>query len=461
MSDTAEKISTSSVTENGPTSRTLTIEIPAEAVTERLGDAFDTLRSEAALPGFRKGHAPKALLEKRFGDSIREDAKGQLISSAYSEAVEEHGLKVIGDPVADQIESIKLVEGEPVKLTVEVEIMPEFELPDVAGIEVKKPTLEVTDEMVQAELDRICLAEGDLEDRETGERGDYITGLGVMKAGDAVIHDINGAVVQIPAEKDEGMILGVLVSDLAKQLGSPKAGEELTVKAKGPENHENEAARNADLEITFSVEAVSRIIPADPAALAERNGMENADAVKGALRTQLEQRVGADQASMLRRQIAAHLLKTIDFELPKRVSAQQAQSVLERRRVELMHRGVDPQQIEENIARLRSASATEALRELKLLFILSKVAEQKGVSVSEAEINGAIVAMARRRGMRPEALRQQVIENRQVNAIYQQIMEHKALDAIVAEAKVEEVTTDEWNEYAKSLGDEAAEGESA
>ena len=118
-----------------------------------------------------------------------------------------------------------------------------------------------------------------------------------------------------------------------------------------------------------------------------------------------------------------------------------------------MHRGVDPQKIEENIARLRSASAADALRELKLLFILSKVAEQKSVSVSEAEINGAIVGMARRRGVRPEALRQQVIQNRQVNTIYQQIMEHKALDAIVAEAKIEDVTTEQWNEYAKSLGD--------
>ncbi|MGP1272302.1 MAG: trigger factor [Phycisphaerales bacterium] len=453
MSDTAETISTSSVTENGPTSRTLTIEIPASVVSERIRDAFDTLRTEAALPGFRKGHAPRALLEKRFGESVRDEAKGQLISAAYSEAVEEHGLKVIGNPVADHLDTLKLVEGEPVKVSIEVEVMPEFDLPELAGLELKRPMLEVTDEMVDRELERICLSEGDLEDRETGEPGDYISGRGVMRAGETVIHDINGAVVQLPKGSDEGMILGVLVTDLAKQLGSPKAGDELTVKAKGPENHENEAARNADLEITFSVDAVSRIIPASADAIAERSGMEGEQAVRDALRQQLQQRVDADQATILRRQVAAHLLKTISFDLPQRVSAQQAQSVFERRRIELMHRGVDPQKIEENIARLRSASAADALRELKLLFILSKVAEQKSVSVSEAEINGAIVGMARRRGVRPEALRQQVIQNRQVNTIYQQIMEHKALDAIVAEAKIEDVTTEQWNEYAKSLGD--------
>ncbi|MEM8756859.1 MAG: trigger factor [Planctomycetota bacterium] len=456
MSETADKISSSTVTENGPTGRTLTIEIPADVVDERINDAFGALRSEAALPGFRKGHAPRQLLEKRFGENVRDETKGQLVSSAYSEAVEEHGLKVVGNPIANQIEDLTLEPGKPVTLTIEVEIVPEFELPELTGIEVKRPTLEVTDEMVQQEVEKYCLAEGDLEEREVAEPGDYLTGKGVMTAGDETVHDIDGAVVQLPSGKDEGMILGVLVNDLAKQLGSPKAGDELTVTATGPENHETEAVRNAELTITFRVDAVSRIIPVEPSAIAERSGRENEAALRQAVRDQLEQRIGADQAGLVRQQIAAHLLKSVDFELPKRLSAQQAQSVFERRRLELMHRGVEPQEIEENIAQLRSASASVALRELKLLFILSKVAEIKDVSVSEAEINGAIVAMARRRGERPEALRQQLIQNRQVNAIYQQLMEHKALDAIAADAKVEDLSSDEWNEYAKSLSDDGS-----
>lgn len=456
MPETAERISTSTVSVSGPTSRTLTIEIPAGVVSERVENSFGALRSEAALPGFRRGHAPRALLEKRFGESVRQETRTQLISAAYSEAVEEHKLRVVGDPVAEHAERIAIVEGQPLKLTIEVEVMPEFEMPELSGLALKRPTLEVTDEMVSAEAEKVCLAEGELEDRAVAEPGDYITGRGVMKAGENLIHDIQGAVVQVPSGKDEGMILGVLVSDLRRQLGAPKPGDALTVRAQGPENHENETARGADLVITFSVETVARIIPADLTSIATANGFADAAGLREALRGSLAQRVEADQAALLRQQVAAHLLKTVHFELPKRLTARQAASVLQRRRMELMYRGVDAMRIEENIAQLRAASASEAVRELKLLFILSRVAEEKQVRVSEAEINGAIVGMARRRGERPEALRQALIQNGQVNAIYQQIMEHKALDAIVAGCAIEDVSTEQWNEHAKSLNTPSA-----
>ncbi len=453
MSETAEKISTSTVKENGPTSRTLSIEVSADTIAERLGESFDALLTEVALPGFRKGHAPRGLVEKRFGDRIREEAKGQLVSTAYSEAVEEHGLKVVGDPFSEQLDLVEIVDGEPLKFEIEVEILPEFEVPELDGLALKRPTGEVTDEMISAEVEKLCLAEGELEDREVGEPGDYLTGRGVMKAGETVIHDIEGAVVQLPKDKDEGMILGVLVSDLKKQLGSPKPGDEVTVSTKGPENHENEAARGADLVVTFVVETVARILPAEASVIAERVGMADEAALREALRGQMEQKLESDRGVLLRQQVAKHLLENVDFELPKRLTARQASSVLERRRAELMYRGVDAQKIEENIARLRAASAQDAVRELKLLFILSRVAEMKEVSVSEAELNGAIVGMARRQNQRPEALRDHLIKSGQINTIYQQIMEQKALDAIVASAKVEDVTADEWNEHAKTLNE--------
>ncbi|MEM1072746.1 MAG: trigger factor [Planctomycetota bacterium] len=454
MSDiAAEKISKSTVKENGPTSRTLAIEVPAETIATRLGESFDALLTEVALPGFRKGHAPKQLVEKRFGDRIRDEAKGQLVSTAYSEAIEEHGLKVVGDPVAEQLDLVEIVDGEPLKFEVEVEVRPEFDMPEVEGLELKRPVDEVTDELIDAEAQKLCLAEGELEEREVAEPGDYITGRGTMKAGDEVIHDIEGAVVQLPKDKDEGMILGVLVSDLKKQLGSPKPGDSVSVSTKGPENHENEAARGADLTVTFAVETVARIIPAELSTIAERVGMEDEAALREALRGQMEQKLENDRGVLLRQQVAKYLLENVQFELPKRLTARQASSVLERRRAELMYRGMDAAQIEENIARLRAASATEAVRELKLLFILSRVAEAKEVSVSEAELNGAIVGMARRQNQRPEALRDHLIKSGQINTIYQQMMEHKALDAIVASAKIDDVTADEWNEYAKSLNE--------
>jgi len=155
----------------------------------------------------------------------------------------------------------------------------------------------------------------------------------------------------------------------------------------------------------------------------------------------------------MRQQVASHLLKNIEMELPQRLTAKQSERMLQRKRAELMYRGMDPMELETHIAKLREASSTEAARETKLFFILNKVAEDRGVQIQQAEVDGAIAQMAFRQGVRPEGLRQQLIQNKQIGTIVQQVLEHKALDAIISTAEVEEVSRDEWEVFAKSQND--------
>src|SRR5436309_2263374 len=132
MSDTAtatDRPNTVSISDAGPSRKRISIEVPAETVTERLKESLDTLLDEAELPGFRKGRAPRSLVEKRFGSTLRNEAKRQLVSDAYKKAVEEHKLKVVGDPVAEAIDEVKLEDGKSLAFDIEVEVMPEFKLP--------------------------------------------------------------------------------------------------------------------------------------------------------------------------------------------------------------------------------------------------------------------------------------------------------------------------------------------
>lgn len=449
---TTQRMSNCTVTDAGPCLKKLRIEVPAEVVTEKIDESLSALASEAALPGFRKGHAPRSLLQKRFGDSIRNETKSQLVSTAYSEAIEEHNLKVVGSPISESLPDAELEAGKPLVFEVDVEVLPQFEMPDLEKLAIKKPKFELEDKAIDDEIEKICLAEGELEEREAPEAGDYISGHGIMKAGDTVIHDIPGAVVQAPKDS-EGMILGVLVPDFAKQLGKPKAGDEVTIKTKGPEHHEVEAVRDQDLVITFKVERVDRIIPAKLEELLERMGMEDRKQLEDAIRNRIEQRASVEQQMLMRQQVASHLLKNVEMELPKRLTAQQAERMLGRKRAELMYRGVDQMEIEQNIAALRQASAGEAIRETKLFFILQKVAEDRGVQIQQAEVEGAIAQMAFRQGVRPEQLRQYLVQNKQIGTVVQQILEHKALDSIISTAEVEEISKDDWDKYVKSQKD--------
>ena len=449
MATATESKNKVTITDDGPSRKKIEIEVPAEVVDEKLTGSLDTLAAEAELPGFRKGRAPKRLLEKKFSELIGREAKSELITSAYSQAVEENELKVIGDPIAEGVEDIEVETGKPLKFTFAVEVLPEFELPELEGIEVAKPLLEVTDEQVDGELEKLAINEGDLEQRDEPEAGDYLTGHGIMtdsaKDGEE-FYNIEGAVVRVPAKEDEGrgMVLGVVVEDFEKQLGMPKPGETATIKVKGPQNHEREDIRGKDLVVTFKVDRVDRIVPAPMADVVAKLGYESEEEVREMFKTRLGQRVLINQQAAMRQQVADHLLENVTMDLPERLTAGQAERLMHRQRVEMMYQGIDEMVIEQRIAEMRDSSSEQAAKELKLSFILGKAAEDLEVRVEEAEVNGRIAQMAAERGARPDQLRQQLIQSNQVGAVVQQIREHKTIDAIIAKAKVEEISAEDF-----------------
>ncbi len=452
QSTLAEETSTNDVQINdaGPCRKRISIRIPKERVHAKLRESLEAISAEAQVPGFRKGRVPAAIVEKRFGSALRNEAKNQLVASAYTAAIEKANLKVVGDPFSESLGAVEIKDGQDLSFDVDVEIQPEFALPSLDGIPVRKPIVELPEQMVNDEVQKILINEGELESREKPEPGDYLTGHGIMKGADGTeFYNIKGCVVQIPtADKGgKGMILGVMVEDFSKQFGLPKAGETATLRSKGPENHEVEAVRGADLTITFSVDRVDRIIPAKVENVVKNFGMTDELQLREAIKARLEQRVVIQQQSVMRQQVAQHLLANATVDLPQRITAIQSARNLERRRMELMYRGVDAQKIEEHIAELRSASSEVAVRELKLFFILNKAADEFNITVEEGEINGRIAQLAAERGVRPDKLRQEIMQRNQLGTIYQQIREHKCMDAILRKAKITEMPAEEFNKF--------------
>ncbi len=440
------------IADAGPSLKKISIEIPASVVEDKLKTSMAVLSDQAALPGFRKGKVPKWLVEKKFGKSMRDQAKSELAGDAYRKAVEDHKLKVVADPSGGNLDKVDVVDGKPLSFELEVEVLPEFELPSLEGIEIRKPTLEVTDAIIDDEIKKICINEGNLESRDNAEPGDYLTGHAIMKGKDGTeFYNLKGAVVQKPAsdKNGKGMILGIMVDDFDKQLGKPKAGDTFTIKAKGPEQHEVEGIRNNDLTMTFQVERIDRIIPANVDDIVKNFGMQDEKQLRDAIRQRLGVQVQIQAQTAMHNQIAKHLIDKTKLDLPTRITAVQAERTLQRQRMELLYRGVEAHKIEEHMAELRAQSGASAVRDLKMFFILFRASEQLNVQVRENEVNQRIVQMAMQRNMRPEQLVQQLRQSNQVNAVVQQIRDHKTLDAIVAKAKVTEMSADEYNKWAK------------
>ncbi len=449
MAQTAEKSSQKVKIEDvGPSRKRITISIPADMVTQRMDEMLDAMSAQAALPGFRPGHAPRQIVQKKFGAHLKNEARSQLISSSYSDAIQSNKIVVLGEPepVGD-LDNIELERGKPVSFTVEVDVPPSFEMPKTDGMTIMKPVIEVTEEMATRQIKQLCLNEGRLETQDKASPGDYCIGRGVMKKGDETILDIEGAVIQIPDKSADGKgaILGVLVDDFATQAGLPKAGDVLKIKTKGPANHEDDRVRNADITIEYEVDRVERIIPIAVDELVRALGFSEEKQLREMVTLRLNQRAMLEQQAALRQQVALHLVDHTEMELPERVTSKQAAANIERRHMEMSYRGVSPAEIERRMAEVRRTSDESARRDLKLFFILAKAAESNQVQITPEEVNGRITQMAAQRGMRPDKLAEELHKAGKLNLLAQQIREHKTLDALVAKAKVEEVPVEEYN----------------
>lgn len=444
------------VQDAGPARKLLKIEIPEERIKDKTEEAFGTLRSDAAVPGFRRGRAPRRLLEKKFGKALRDDVKNQLLSEAYTQACEDNDLDVVGEPDVKDIENIDLPESGSLSFEVEVEVTPEVALPDFSTLEVKKPKLEATDEDVQKEVERYQERFGKTAEapEATIEAGDFVQANAHVFAGEsagseeeALAHG-HGTYIFVPGEQREfkGHVLGIVVADLGKQLIGKKAGDTVEIKTTGPKGHENEQIRDQPILIQIELTKVERLEPADMDTVVKALGVESEDDLRTRLKEMLQNQKQAEQQTAMHRQVRDQLGEKVELELPEGLTGRQIERVLNRQRMEGIMQGKSEDEVDQEVAEAREESETEARKQLKMFFILDRAAKDLEIEVQENELNSRIAMVAMRQGRRPEKVRQEMSQRGELEQLFLQIREHKTLDKILEQAKVEEVDPSEVEE---------------
>lgn len=433
----------------GPARKKLTIELPESRIKAKIESSFEQLGNDAAVPGFRRGRAPRRLIERRFGASVRDDVKGQLLSEAYTQAIEDEKLDVLGEPDVKDIESIELPESGPMSFTVEVEVAPHVDLPAFDSLEVKRTKREVTDADVDTEIEQYRERFGKLVDAPDAavEAGDFVMADVHVLAGEnagedaEVIAHHHDTYILVPGESREyrGHVAGIIVEDLGKRLEGKKAGDTEAISMTGPSGHENEQIKDQPITLKVELKQVQRLEPAPVEQLVEQMGVPSEDELRSRVREMLEQRLQQEQQSDLHRQVCDQLLEKVTLELPEGLTGRQTERVLRRRAMELAYQGTPEQEVEQQLAEMRSGSEEEARRQLKLFFIIDQAAKNLEVEVADAEINGRIAMMAMQQGRRPEKLRQDMHRRGEIEQIYLQLREQKTLDKVLEKAKVTEV----------------------
>jgi trigger factor len=426
------------VEDAGPATKRIFVDIPPERIADKLANQFKELRAEAHIPGFRPGHAPQKLVEKRFHADVREQVRRSLVSESYEQAIKSNSLNVLGEPEFQDAEKIQLPEAGPLSYSFLVEVQPQIKLPELKGLKVTRPKIAVNDENVEQALLNLRQQQGTLipvENRGV-EAGDYIVADVHVRLDQTVVghqHDVQMVV-------KPSRISGIPVDDFATQLAGLKAGETRSVKAKAPDDHANEVLRGKFVDIDVAVKDLKRLELVElNKEFLEDMGFTSEAELRSALKNEMEERIKSDIQQSMRDQVSKYLLDSVPIELPTKLSDRQTDRVVGRRSVALMMRGMSQDQVQADTEALRTGAKEEAVRELKLFFILQQVAAEQKVEVSEGELNGRVASMAIPNGQRPEKLKQEMAKDGSLSNLYIQMREQKALDKILETAQVEEV----------------------
>jgi trigger factor len=430
------------IEEAGPCKKKVIIEIPEEVIREATDEQYDKLGKEAIVPGFRKGRAPRRLLEKRFGKETLEQVKLKLLADASKAAIEEKELEVLGEYDID-FEKIELPAEGSLKFDFEVEVRPEFELPLLEGIPVTKTKLEVTDEQIDREIEQLRRMAGVWTPREDGiiQVEDQIIADAVIKTeGMEEEEKLNNIEIYVRAN---GFVGEVPVEKLNELLVGAKAGDTKQTNIEVPKTYFREKYRGKKVGIEISVKDIKWLKPADVdeiflKRLEVKNESELREQLHDILHSRLENQARTDMAE----QIYQYLLNSTDFDLPLDVVGAQANTVLKRQYINLLVRGLSREQVDQRMEQLRASSEEQAKQQLKTFFIMDKIADKLEIEASEEEINGRIAELAIQQKQRPERMKEQMERDGSLDQFRLEVRDSKCIAKLLESAQVTEKEPD-------------------
>jgi trigger factor len=447
------------ITDSGPCKKHIRVEVPTSEVELKFEETLKELRREAQVPGFRPGRAPRTLVQRRFRKEMAGQVKSTLLMECLEQIDEDYKLNPITQPSLD-LETIELEDGKPLAFEMDVEVQPEFEVPDYAGLTLKRPVRAVSEKDVDQQLRSFLERYSQIVPKTEGaaEQGDLVTA-------DLTFH--KDGVTFNEARELQFRLLPELrfqdghVPDLAGALVGAKPGESRQARAMVGSSSPDPALRGQEIQVTFHIQDLKRHrLPEVDREFLESIGFETEADLREALRGVLERRLAYMQRSALRKQVVDALIARTPFDLPKDLVTRQERSTLRRLVEEMRQNGLSDGEIRAREAEIRANAHEQTLQSLKEFFLLSRIAQAEEIEVGEEDFETEIEAIAARTDESPRRIRARIEKEGLAEGLAQQILERKTLDHILGRVAVEEVPMTEDAPEVETL-DEAASPASA
>lgn len=395
----------------------------------------------AALPGFRPGKVPPAIVAKRFAKEITEEFKQKVVTKAYRSALDDQKLDVLN---VVNVDEGKIEAGTAAEVAITLDIRPEFALPEYTGLPTEVAPTEPTDAEVENVIEGLRSERADFKPAERpAQKGDYVKlsyeGTLDGKPIAELVPDkqLYGKVPQT-WEEVEGTNEGV-IPGLGKQLTGLKPGEKKDVTIVFPPDFAAVPAL-AGKTATYAVEVQEireRVLPALDAEFFKAQQVDDLAGLQNQVRANLKMQKEYQNRTVQRRQVTEQLAAKVDFPVPDSLVEAETQGVLRNFIEENMRRGVPAEQFEKDKKELFEGARKAATGRVKLQLILARIAEQEKIEVTDDDINNYLYREAMRSGQKPDKLAKNLAADReQLRSVQQSIIFDKSVDFLVSKATV-------------------------
>lgn len=429
------------ITDAGPCRKHVKITVPRKDLDHFYDEELVDLEEKAEVPGFRVGHAPRKLIQKRFKKELDNQVKQKVLMSSLEQMESADQLEPISEPDID-VESVEIPEEGDFTFDFEVEVRPQFDLPDYKGLEIERPIREATDEDVEYHKQVFLSQFAKYEDTEEPAAEGHSVVLDIAFAHNGKnLREHKGVTAEV---KPVLRFPDGEVSDFGDIVTGKNAGDSIESETVVSQEADSIELRGETVQVSFRIQKVRKIIPPTlNKAFLDEIGVESEEDLTKQVRETIERRLTYQQRQAVREQVLEKITESADWDLPEDLVRKQVENHLRRQRLEMQQAGFTRQQMQSRENELRQNIVSTTRQALKEHFVLDKIAEKEEIEVPQEELDMEITLMALQQGESARAVRTRLARSGMMENMAAQIRERKAVDVILEQAKFEDIESDE------------------
>ncbi len=422
----------------GTCRKTMKVEVPADVVAEERAELLKFYAKGVAIHGFRKGKAPKDLVEKKFAKEMAADLKDRLVPKYYHEAIVAESVKVVS---IVEVGEPELEEGKALKFEVTLDVVPEFKLPKYQGIAVKSEKTDVDDKQVGETIDSIRRQHAtfdDIEDRPAKEKDMVQVSYESTIAGTPLEEKVpearglgKGNGYWITCD-DEAFLPG-----MGKALIGASIGDKKEMVVEFPETFivKELASLKADFKVEVTGMRESKLPEFDEEFLKQLR-VESEEELRTNVRGHLEEAAVNKEKTRQQDAICEFLLKKTKIEVPETAVQQQTRNVMYEMARQRMMQGMGQEQIAAQSEDMMEEAKVKGEEQVKLRYIMFDIADAEKITADDQEVSEEIARMAVQQGKDVSEVRKELEKNDNVESVRDQLRFGKTIEFLLESAKV-------------------------